>query len=75
MSCIALRHTCHSTEFILCTETGIAQSLQLLRFVLCNRGLTVRFCLCKRLYYTRGRPIFGSVKHAINLVSRSLSMG
>jgi len=36
MNFIALRHTCHINTFISCTETGIAQSLQLLDYVLCN---------------------------------------
>jgi len=72
---IALRHICHSNEFILCTETGIAQSLQLLGYVLCNRGPRVRFRPCKRLYYTKCRPTFGSVNNPTNLVPWALSVG
>ena len=36
MSFTSLRHTCHGNTFVLCTESGIAQSLQLLGYVLCK---------------------------------------
>ena len=45
MNCTALRHTGHSNEYISCTETVTAQSLQLLGYVLCNRGPRVWFRL------------------------------
>jgi hypothetical protein len=51
INCTALRHTCHSKAFILCTETGVAQSLQLLGYVLCNRGLRFRY-ICARIFST-----------------------
>jgi hypothetical protein len=59
MNCTALRHTGHSDGFISITETGIAQLLQVLGYVLCNRGHTVRFLLCKRLFYIMCRPDLG----------------
>jgi len=65
----------HSYGFILCTETEIAQSLQLLGYVLCNRGPRVRFRMCKRLYYTICRSVVGSVKKSTNLVLGVLSLG
>jgi hypothetical protein len=51
MLCTALRHTCHGNGFILCTETGIAQALQLLDYALCNRVPRVWFRLCKRFLH------------------------
>ena len=75
MNCTALRHTCHSNEFILCTETGIAQSLQLLGYVVCNRGPRFRLCLCKRLFYTMCSPGLGSTDHNWRLISINVAAG
>ena len=67
-NCTALRHTCHSNVFISCTETVIAQSLQLLGYVLCNRGPRVRFLLDMRLFYTMSRQVLGFTMPPTSLV-------
>jgi hypothetical protein len=53
----------------------VAQSLQLLGYVVCNRGPRARFSLCKTLLYTLCRPALESTKAPTNLVSGALSIG
>jgi hypothetical protein len=58
MNFTTLRIACHSNVFISCSETGIAQSLQLLSYVLLvlyNRGTRVRFRMRQRIFYTVSR--------------------
>jgi len=60
LNCIALSNTCHSNSFVSHIETGIAQSLHLLGYVLSNWGHRVRFRPCKRHSYTVSRFFWGS---------------
>ena len=62
MNFTTLRITCHSNVIILCAETGITQSLQLLRCILYYRGTRVRFRLSQRLFYTVSRFLLWSTK-------------
>ena len=62
MNCAALRLTDHSNGFILRTETLIAQSLQLLGYVLCKRGPRFQFRLCQRLFYKLSLSFLWSTK-------------
>ena len=75
MNCTALRHTCDSNVFVSCTETKVAQSLQLLSYVMYNRGLRVLFRLCNRLFYTMCRPVLWSTEPPTQLVQRALFEG
>ena len=74
MYCTALRLTGHSNAFISCTETGMANSLQLLGYVLCDRGRRIRFRLCRRLLYNV-QISFVVHQPSCSLVQGALSLG
>jgi hypothetical protein len=58
MYCTDLIHTCQSKTFTSCTETKIAQSLQLLGYVVYNRGPRVQFRPYHRHFYTTSRYFY-----------------
>ena len=74
MNFITLRITCHSNVFILCTETGIAQSLQLLGYLLYNQGNRVPFRLSQRFFYKVSR-FFVAHRTSNPLVAGAISLG